>query len=311
MAGHGADISWDALRRIVRTWDESAADLKEVVQLEGGMVNTTLALTLGDGRKVVLKVTPHRVDRSHADEAVQLELLRDVGLPVPKVLAWQIGTLDDPFSYILMEFVEGKDLAAAKAACSAAEYDALQTHLAELLLTLHSKTGPGFMRVCGADTKRHENWPAFYREVFDAIWREVEKSSALPVKCRKTVGRVHDRLDRLLACDGPPRLLHWDVWSTNLLTRCHGQEGWRICAVLDPNCKYGHPEAEIAYMELFHTATPTFLKTYQRDRKLPPEYHQVRKPIYHLYTLLNHLRLFGQEYLKPTLTAVEKVAPLV
>src|SRR5690242_21466838 len=76
MAGHGADISWDLLRQIVQAWAGTSAELKEVATLEGGMVNTTVALTLADGCKAVLKLTPHRVDRAHADEAIQLELLR-------------------------------------------------------------------------------------------------------------------------------------------------------------------------------------------------------------------------------------------
>src|SRR5205085_8282858 len=139
----------------------------------------TLALVLADGRKAVLKVTPHRVDRAHADEATQLELLKDVGMPVPEVYRWQMGTLDSPFSYILMEFVEGVDLSVAKMACGPQEYDALQAHLAELLLTLHARTGPSFMRVCSGDPKPYEKWPAFYRDVFDGIWREVEKSNVL------------------------------------------------------------------------------------------------------------------------------------
>ena len=84
MAGHGADISWDLLRQIVQAWAGTSAELSEVATLEGGMVNTTVALTLADGRKAVLKLTQHRVDRAHADEAIQLELLKDVGVPVPE-----------------------------------------------------------------------------------------------------------------------------------------------------------------------------------------------------------------------------------
>ena len=84
-----------------------------------------------------------------------------------------------------------------------------------------------------------------------------------------------------------------------------------IAALLDPNCKFAHSEAEIAYMELFHTVTPAFLRAYQQSRRLAPEYHQVRKPIYQLYEMLNHLRYFGHEYLKPTVAAVERVTPLV
>jgi fructosamine-3-kinase len=64
-------------------------------------------------------------------------------------------------------------------------------------------------------------------------------------------------------------------------------------------------------MDLFHTIAPTFLRAYQQSRKLPPEYHTVRKHIYQLYELINHLNVFGQEYLKPLLASVEKVGALV
>ena len=97
----------------------------------------------------------------------------------------------------------------------------------------------------------------------------MEKSNLLPVKCRKTVAKVHARLDRLIGHDDPPRLVHWDVWSTNLLTYCDEAGNWRVCALLDPNCKYAHAEAELAYLELFHTVTPAFLKAYQQGRRLP------------------------------------------
>jgi fructosamine-3-kinase len=57
--------------------------------------------------------------------------------------------------------------------------------------------------------------------------------------------------------------------------------------------------------------TPAFLRAYQQAERLPSDYHRVRKPVYQLYEMLNHLRVFGVEYLKPTLAAIERVAPLV
>ena len=156
------------------------------------------------------------------------------------------------------------------------------------------------------DALAFSSWSAFYRHVYDPIWHEVEKSSFLPIKCRKQIARVHEKLDRLLAHDDCPRLVHWDIWSTNILCRPDVDGRWRVVALLDPNCKFAHAEAEIAYMELFHTITPAFMKAYQQARRLPDSYHRVRKPIYQLYPLVNHVHLFGQEYLKPLLSAVEK-----
>jgi fructosamine-3-kinase len=37
----------------------------------------------------------------------------------------------------------------------------------------------------------------------------------------------------------------------------------------------------------------------------------VRKPIYQLYPLLNHVCTFGQEYVKPLMTILDRVSPLV
>ena len=311
MTPHEVDVSWQSLREIVREWAGTAAELDEVTPLVGGCINTTLALRTKDEHKAVLKITPHRVDKSYADEQHQLQLLSEVGVPVPRVYLCKIGTLESPFSYLLMEFVEGIDLAAARSTCSTEEFDNVQSHLAELVLLMHDRRSPHYMRVTASEPKRFERWHECYRDIFDPIWQEIDKSQALPVKPRKQMGKVHDRLDRLLAHDDPPRLVHWDIWATNILVD-QGTDGrFRVAALLDPNCKYAHAEAEIAYLELFHTVTPAFLKAYQQVFKLSADYHRVRKPVYQLYRLLNHLRLFGQEYLKPVLAMIERVGAMV
>lgn len=318
MTPHEADIPWQVLRDIARQWSGDGAELESVTPMAGGSINLTLALSMKDGQKAVLKITPHRIDKTHTEEARQLALLHEAGLPVPEVYLSCVGTLDDPFSYILMEFVDGVDLSAARSRCAPEQFDTLQAELADLVLKLHERTHSHFMRVSpaigsgDAEPKRFESWPACYREIFDPIWQEVEKSGVLPVKCRKQVGKVHERLDRLIAHADVPRLVHWDIWSTNLMVR-QGDDGqWHVAAFLDPNCKFGHAEAELAYLELFHTVTPAFMKAYQRTRKLPPEYQQIRKPIYQLYSLLNHLRLFGSAgYQKRVLEQVERVGQIV
>ena len=311
MTPHEVEVSWQDLRQIVREWAGSAAELDEVTPLAGGAINTTLCLLTKSGHKAVLKITPHRVDRAYADEQHQLQLLREVGIPVPEIYLCKIGSLENPFSYLLMEFVEGIDLATARAQCSREEFDRIQQHLAELVLLMHERRSPHYMRVTASEPKRYEDWPACYRDIFDPIWLDMEKSPAIPVKARKIMGKIHDRLDRLLAHDDCPRLVHWDIWATNVLARRDAGGRFCVAALLDPNCKYAHAEAELAYLELFHTVTPAFMKAYQQQHRLPAEYHQVRRQVYQLYSLLNHLHLFGQEYLKAYLAMLDRVAALV
>lgn len=311
MAPHEVEVSWQSLRQIVRDWAGTAAELEEVAPLAGGCINTTLCLRMRDGQKAVLKITPHRVDLTYGDEAHQLQVLADVGVPVPRVFACKAGDLDSPFSYLLMEFVDGVNLSAARTACPAEEFDRIQGHLAELVLLMHDRRSPHYMRLTASEPKRYEQWPACYHDIFESIWAEVDKSGVLPVKARKRVAKVYDRIDRLLAHDDCPRLVHWDLWATNILARPDADGHWGVAALLDPHCKYAHAEAEIAYLELFHTVTPAFLRAYQRQHKLPPEYHRIRKPVYQLFSLINHLHLFGADYLKSVLAAIEKVGDLV
>jgi fructosamine-3-kinase len=305
------DISWHVLRRIVQEWAGTSAELAEVTPLEGGCINHTLCLTTKQGEKAVLKIASHRINLELKREAHQLDFLRSLGMPTPRVYLSNIASLDNPDSYLLMEFMEGIDLGTAKQHCSAEQFDDLQQHLAELVLALHGQTNERYCRVRGDESPQFEQWAAFYRHIYDPIWHDVEKSDVLPIKSRKQIGRVHERLERLLAHDDRPRLVHWDIWATNLLCRPDELGRWRVTAVLDPNCKFAHAEAEIAYMELFHTVTPAFMKAYQQARKLPEGYHRVRKPVYQLYPLINHVHLFGNDYLKPLMGAVEKTASLV
>ncbi len=148
------DISWEVLGRIVREWGGSSAQIAQVTPLEGGCISTTAAVELTDSRKAVCKISAHRVDRSYVNEAHQLKFMSELGLPTPEVYAAKIGSLDDPFSYILMEFVEGFNLHQAKQKCSAEEFDELQTQLAEMLLSLHERTATEYGRLEIAPLRR-------------------------------------------------------------------------------------------------------------------------------------------------------------
>jgi fructosamine-3-kinase len=299
------------LRRIVQDWAGTAAELTEVKNLDGGSVNTTLALTTKSGDRAVLKVSPHRVNRQYLAEAYQLNILRTIGLPAPQVYASTVGDLDNPVSYLLMEFLDGITLARARRECSEEQFDHCQMHLAEQMLALHQNTHTHYTRLTDGDRIEFDAWPAFYRHVYDGHWAECERTASLPVKVRKTIGKVHERLDRLIGHDDCPRLVHWDVWSTNVLARPDEHGRWWVCGILDPNCKYAHAEAEIAYMDLFKTTTPAFARAYQQTRRLPPDYHRVRKHVYQLYELINHVNAFGKEYVPPLLACVERLATVI
>jgi fructosamine-3-kinase len=233
-------------------------------------------------------------------------MLRKLEIPVPEVYRCVTGTLDQPHSYLLMEFVHGLDLHKCRGHLPADEYDRLQRELADYTARLHGVVGEQYGRMA-AGYQPVETWPTLYRELYSPIVKSVEKSPLLGVKTRRRLEKIHDKLPRLIDHGDKPRLTHGDLWAGNVMCHENGDGHWHVAALLDPNLTLAHHESELAYMELFHTANHTFMHSYQDQHKLSADYHRVRKPVYQLYELMNHVQLFGAEYVKPLCETLDRV----
>jgi len=88
-----------------------------------------------------------------------------------------------------------------------------------------------------------------------------------------------------------PSLLHGDLWSGNYAINALGEP-----VIFDPAVYYGDREADIAMTELFGGFSPRFYSAYNDAYPLDSGY-SVRKTLYNLYHVLNHLNLFGESYL--------------
>jgi len=93
--------------------------------------------------------------------------------------------------------------------------------------------------------------------------------------------------------DEAPSLLHGDLWSGNLICD-HDDQPWFI----DPATYYSWREIDIAMTTLFGGFGPGFYEAYHYHYPLEPGWKE-RMEIYNLYPLLNHLNLFGSQYLAP------------
>ncbi len=88
-----------------------------------------------------------------------------------------------------------------------------------------------------------------------------------------------------------PSLLHGDLWSGNVACTEQNQP-----VIFDPACYYGDRETDIAMTELFGGFTANFYAAYQEIYPLEQGY-AIRKVLYNLYHVLNHLNMFGSSYL--------------
>lgn len=96
-------------------------------------------------------------------------------------------------------------------------------------------------------------------------------------------------------------LLHGDLWSGNWAGDRRGAP-----VVFDPATYYGDREADIAMTELFGGFPAAFYEAYQAEFPLEAGY-AVRKDLYNLYHVVNHLNLFGSTYLPQAQRLMDKL----
>jgi len=103
--------------------------------------------------------------------------------------------------------------------------------------------------------------------------------------------RLLERLPALFLDYRPiPSLLHGDLWHGNAAVTEDGTP-----SLFDPACHYGDREADLAMAELFGGFPAALYASYRRIVPLSEDY-ELRKLVYQLYHLLNHLHIFGRAY---------------
>jgi len=243
-----------------------------------GNAATLWRLDLSDGRRAVAKAGP----------GMELEaaMLRHLGaasaLPVPAV--WHAAP-----GLMVMEHVEGGGRIGP----------ATERHAAELLAALHGvaaeRYGFPYNTTIGPlpqPNPEMEDWPAFYGFRLLHMAGKALAEGRIDAAFLSRVERLAGRLPELLGPCQPPALIHGDVWGGNLLV---GRDG-RVAAFIDPAIHHADPEVELAFTTLFGTFGETFFRAYGEIRPIRPGFHEVRRPLYLLYPLLVHVRLFGGAY---------------
>ena len=116
-----------------------------------------------------------------------------------------------------------------------------------------------------------------------------EENGYSQIVIEKTL-RLTEACDHFFTHDPFPSLLHGDLWSGNLSFDGNGKP-----VIYDPAVYYGDREADLAMTELFGGFGKGFYAAYQQNFPLASGYN-VRKKLYNLYHILNHMNLFGGGY---------------
>jgi len=256
----------DALRAALRLSGEQP--------VRGGCIHQCYR-ALRDGRPVFLKLNEASFADAFAAEADGLRALRAARTRAPEPIAHGVTGGE---AYLLMEWLE---LGAR------GDFAALGAMLAALHRAQGEQYGWARDNYIGAtpqENTANANWAEFWRR------RRLEPQLAL-------ASRNGYRLEappvwRLLEGHQPAAsLLHGDLWGGNAGFLAGGAP-----VLFDPAVYYGDRETDLAMTELFGGFPEDFYEAYSDAWPLDKGY-ELRKQLYNLYHLLNHLNLFGGGYL--------------
>jgi len=259
-----------------------AAEIQWVRKLSGGDINQAALIGSG-GTNYFLKYHPRASSDMFAAEAQSLtEILKLGCIRVPSPIAY--GN-DGGTSWLVLEYMELTSYGPA-------------SQLGEQLAAMHSVdidhygwTRDNYIGTTPQCNTISADWSRFWRDCRLKPQFAMAHTNGFGRRLSDNAERLLASMDQLMDSHQPSAsLLHGDLWAGNKAFTQNGQP-----VIFDPASYYGDREADIAMTELFGGFETDFYSAYQAHTPLPDGY-QLRRDLYNLYHILNHLNLFGEAY---------------
>ena len=235
-------------------------------QLTGGSISQAARVQIADGCTLVAKISPVA-----AQEARMLLAMKDLGAPVPDVVAQQNDVL------VLEDLGPGTALGDN-------HWQAMPLVLAPLRQTGEPRFGwHEDYRLASVDVpnSRSTSWIEFWRD-----HRLLCHAEHLPADLARRAEALATDLPNRIPGQPPAALVHGDLWGGNIVAGANGRI-WLI----DPCAYYGDREVDVATLTVFDRPPQAMFDALELD----PDW-QERLPVYRLWMWLIHVRLFGESY---------------
>jgi len=266
----------EAMGRQIRIFD--------LTRLHGGMTGSAVvrARLASDSDDIVIKIAadPDTITR---EAAVLRWLAANTEFPVPRVIAEYTGD----FGLLAIELLRGVNLGEAR--LLGGDFGRCEREMADALAALHEHTCAEFGPLAGGE--RFATWAEAFAEML-GDFRDPVTRGRLDDETMRRVQGIVGALPRIIPDRPPARLIHGDVWATNVIVRREGHE-WRLSGLVDlPAARYADTEFELAYLLVFNTVGRDFFERYAQFHEID-EGFALRRLVYNLHTMLVHVWLFG------------------
>ncbi|BAN36221.1 fructosamine/Ketosamine-3-kinase [Sulfuricella denitrificans skB26] len=289
------EAMWQAIGKAIRVATGEEFAVRKCLAIGGGCINSTYIVEDG-GRCFFIKL-------NHASGLVMFEAeadgLREIAatgvIRVPNPVCTGVAA-DSAFLVLeAVDFSSG----------SKGRPEDLGRHLADMHRVSATQYGWRRDNTIGSTPQVNtptDNWPEFWRERRLRRQLVLAASNDYGGALQRKGERLLARLDGLFAGYAPmPSLLHGDLWGGNYAYSAAGEP-----VIFDPAVYYGDRETDLAMTELFGGFPAAFHAAYRESFPLDCGY-PMRKTLYNLYHILNHLNMFGEGYLGQAEGMIEKL----
>lgn len=275
---------WSTVAQIISQTLGEPFTVDKMSHAGGGCINDAVVIEGSDRRFFVKLNRRNTLTMFEAETAGLLELAKTNAVRAPKPVC--TGIAGDR-AFLVLEHIS---LRRASSACTAT----FGTQLARLHATTRPTFGWDRDNTIGSTeqpNRPNADWVSFWQEQRLDHQLTIAKSQGHSGSVLDLGKRVIEITPRFFTTYHPrPALLHGDLWGGNFAMDEAGAP-----VIFDPAVYYGDREADIAMTELFGGFGSAFYSAYEEAAPLDPGY-SVRKVLYNLYHVLNHLNLFGGGY---------------
>jgi aminoglycoside phosphotransferase (APT) family kinase protein len=229
-------------------------------ELTDGSYNAAFAVSLDDGRDLVLKVAPdpslvlltHEVDLMRTEVSLYRQA-GEVGVPVPAVVLADFTRELIATDYAFLTRVPGVSFHSVRDTMTETEKAGVRRQVATAATALNRVTGPAFGYPLRGSRTWQPTWRASFGAMVDDLLADATRLGtrlpAPPERIGAAMRRHADVLDDVTR----PALVHFDLWDGNVFVSPDGG-GWRVEGLIDgERAFYGDPVAELVSLALFRS----------------------------------------------------------